>query len=173
MRSRQSGLARFRRSAVSRSGALSALLGLGAAAALAGCAPIVNVKPAEDAADPGCASIMLTLPDTIGDQKERRTSSQGTSAWGDPTIAVLRCGVTPPGPTTDQCVNVSGVDWISRPSDEDDTWTFISYGRTPTVEVLINRTAGSGSDVLAAVSPALAPIKPEAKCVGAEDVKDG
>ncbi|MDN5808312.1 MAG: DUF3515 domain-containing protein [Brevibacterium sp.] len=137
---------------------------------LAGCERTVVVEAAEDAQNPKCADIMLRLPDEISGEKERTTSSQGTKAWGDPNIAVARCGVTPPGPTTDQCVSVSGVDWISKASDEDDTWVFTSYGRTPAVEVLVNRKAESGNDVLAAISPALAAIKPEAECVGAQDL---
>lgn len=139
---------------------------------LAGCARTVIVDPAQDAADPKCADIMLRLPDQISGELERKTSSQGTKAWGDPNIAVLRCGVTPPGPTTDQCVSVSGVDWISKSAaDDDDTWVFTSYGRTPAVEVLVNRKAESGSNVLAAVSPSLRAIQPEAECVGAEDLE--
>src|SRR5699024_6305809 len=117
---------------------------------------------------------MLTLPDEIAGEQARRTSSQGTKAWGDPSIAVLRGGVTPPGPTTDRCVSASGVDWISRPADDDDsTWAFTSYGRTPAVEVLVDRRADSGNDVLAAISPALAKIAPEAECVGAEAAEGG
>ncbi|MGO1312395.1 MAG: DUF3515 domain-containing protein, partial [Brevibacterium aurantiacum] len=70
-----------------------------------------------------------------------------------------------------QCVSVSSVDWISKASDEDDTWVFTSYGRTPAVEVLVNRKAESGNNVLAAISPALTAVKPEAKCVGAQDLE--
>ena len=142
-----------------------------AGVSLAGCARTVIVEPAQDAANPECADIMLTLPDEIAGEQARRTSSQGTKAWGDPSIAVLRCGVTPPGPTTDRCVSVSGVDWISSPTDDDDsTWVFTSYGRTPAVEVLVNRKAESGNDVLAAISPTLSKFPPKNECVGAEDL---
>lgn len=148
--------------------ATAILIGIGLL--VSGCAPTVIVEPAEDAQNPKCADIMLSLPDKISEQPTRKTSSQGTKAWGDPSIAVLRCGVTSPGPTTDQCVSVGGVDWISKPSDEDDTWLFTSYGRTPAVEVLVNRKAESGNNVLAAVSPAMEKVQAEAKCVGAEDI---
>jgi hypothetical protein len=178
MRSRPASTRRAQRSSRRRSPhrprtiAVAAVATVLAGVALSGCSRTVIVEPAEDAANPKCADIMLTLPDEISGQKARTTSSQGTKAWGDPNIAVLRCGVTPPGPTTDQCVSVSGVDWISKPEDDDDaTWKFTSYGRKPAVEVLVNRKAESGNDVLAAVSPALAKIKPEAKCVGAEDLE--
>lgn len=154
----------------SRTIALAALGTVLVSVFLAGCARTVVVEPAQNAANPQCADIMLRLPDEISGEKSRTTSSQGTKAWGDPNIAVLRCGVTPPGPTTDQCVSVSDVDWISKASEEDDTWVFTSYGRTPAVEVLVNRKAESGNNVLAAISPALSAIKPEAECVGAEDL---
>ncbi|MCT1447486.1 DUF3515 domain-containing protein [Brevibacterium casei] len=137
---------------------------------LSGCAKTVIVEPAEDAANPKCADILLRLPVEVGGEQERDTSSQGTKAWGDPNVAVLRCGVTPPGPTTDKCVSVSGVDWVSKGGEEDDTWVFTSYGRTPAVEVLVNRKLGSGADVLAGISPALQAFPPERECVGAEDV---
>ena len=154
-----------------RTFSLAAIATVLAGVSLAGCAKTVIVEPAEDAANPKCADIMLRLPDEISGEKSRKTSSQGTKAWGDPNIAVVRCGVASPGPTTDRCVSLSGVDWISKGSDEDDTWTFTSYGRTPAVEVLVNRKAESGNNVLAAISPALSAIKPEAKCVGAEDLE--
>lgn len=154
-----------------RTFALAAVATVLAGVSLAGCERTVVVEPAQDAQNPKCADIMLRLPDEIAGQKSRTTSSQGTKAWGDPNIAVIRCGVTPPGPTTDQCVSVSSVDWISKASDEDDTWVFTSYGRTPAVEVLVNRKAESGSNVLAAISPALTAVKPEAKCVGAQDLE--
>ena len=140
------------------------------AAALSGCARTVIVEPAADAANPKCADIMLRLPDQVGGEQERTTSSQGTKAWGDPNVAVLRCGVTPPGPTTDKCLSVSGVDWISKGGEADDTWVFTSYGRTPAVEVLVNRKLGSGAVVLAGISPALQAFQPERQCIGAEDV---
>lgn len=167
MRSPRPATSLLRHRAIAMASIAAALAGV----SLAGCAKTVIIDPAEDAANPKCADIMLVLPDEISGQMERRTSSQGTKAWGDPNVAVLRCGVTPPGPTTDQCVSVDGIDWISKSAGDDDaTWVFTSYGRTPAVEVLVNRKAESGNDVLAAVSPALNAVKPEAKCVGAQDV---
>lgn len=90
-----------------------------AALLLTGCAAIVGVSPAKYAADPACASVLLALPESLGDDLTRvRTTSQGTAAWGDTRQAVvLRCGVEPPGPTTDPCVTMetaSGaqVDWL-------------------------------------------------------------
>lgn len=77
--------------------------------AVTGCSRTVIVEPAKDAANPKCADILLTLPDEISGEKARTTSSQGTKAWEIPTS---RCCAAEslPGPTTDQCVSVSGVD---------------------------------------------------------------
>ena len=55
-------------------------------------------------------------------------------AWGDPAV-VARCGVTPLGPTTLDCIEVSGVDWVAEPLS--DGVRFTTYGRSPAVEVLV------------------------------------
>ncbi|MFE7407378.1 DUF3515 domain-containing protein [Isoptericola sp. NPDC057559] len=120
-----------------RAVALAALV----VAPLAACAPTIGETPAEDAADPACAPVMLALPDTLaGDLPQRDTNAQATSAWGDPGAAVtLRCGVTPPGPSAD-CQRVESgagaVDWIVV-AGKDGTWRFTTYGREPAVEVLV------------------------------------
>lgn len=132
---------------------------------LAGCAPSVGVAVAPHATDPDCARVVLALPESLGDGlDELRTTSQATSAWGDPTDPVtLRCGVEVPGPTTEQCVTMetasgTSIDWLVRadaePADGSDggtagadpgadpatdpgssDWTFVTYGRDPAVEV--------------------------------------
>jgi hypothetical protein len=43
--------------------------------------------------------------------------------------------VAPLGPTTDQCLNVSGVDWVAHRLS--DGVRFTTYGRTPAIEVLV------------------------------------
>ena len=40
-----------------------------------------------------------------------------------------------PGPTTDDCLTVNGVDWVATPLS--DGTRFVTYGRDPAVEVLI------------------------------------
>jgi hypothetical protein len=76
------------------------------------------------------------LPKTLLKQDRRDTdpSSPALAAWGDPAI-VLRCGVPPPGPTTDQCTTVNGVDWVARSIAGG--YEFTTYGRTPAVQVLV------------------------------------
>jgi hypothetical protein len=126
-----------------------ALLGVAAAATLlAGCASAVPVEVAPHATDPVCASVVLATPDSLGDGLDRHdTTSQATTAWGDPAHAVvLRCGVEPLGPTTEHCVTVATpggatVDWVAVADDpehqDDSAWTFTTYGREPAVEVRV------------------------------------
>ncbi|WP_422933463.1 DUF3515 family protein [Sinomonas sp. P47F7] len=103
---------RPRAAALARASALAPALAL--AAALSACSAPVSVEAASDAANPACAPEMIALPDSIGDAALRKTTSQATAAWGDPSAVVLRCGVSSPGPTTDRCVTVNGVDWVIR-----------------------------------------------------------
>ncbi len=102
---------------------------LTAGLALTACSPIVSVDPAVNAADPDCAEIMISLPDQGAGADQRRTDSQATSAWGDPSLVVLRCGVPEPGPTTDRCVGVNGVDWVIDGGKE--AWTLTTLRPEP------------------------------------------
>lgn len=137
---------------------------------LSGCTGVLVVDAAENAADPDCALPILLMPDQIGDLSQRTTSSQGTTAWGEPASVIVRCGVPEPAPTTDPCVNVDGVDWVQVRA-EDDTWQFVSYGRSPAVEVLVTPSVVSGATALASVSSAVSEIEQTAQCVSAEDAE--
>jgi hypothetical protein len=134
------------------------------AATLAGCSPIVDVEPAPDAANPDCARVMVVLPDLVADNELRETNSQATAAWGDPSKVVLRCGVPVPGPTTDQCVGVNGVDWVIQEGDP--YWTMTTYGRNPATEVLIDPNQVASSTVLVDLSAAVAEVPQTNKCLG-------
>lgn len=117
------------------------MLLVAAVAGLSACAPTIGVPIADDAANPKCAEVVLAVPDVLGDLPKIKTDSQATAAWGEPGAAVtLRCGVTPPEPTTTGCQGVpstaGSVDWIVA-DDGQETWTFITYGRDPAVEVQI------------------------------------
>ena len=103
-----------RRRAATLARASAPALAIALSASLAACSAPVSVEPAPDAANPACAPEMIALPDSIGDAALRKTTSQATAAWGDPSAVVLRCGVASPGPTTDRCVTVNGVDWVIR-----------------------------------------------------------
>lgn len=131
------------------------------ALALAGCAPVVTLPAAEDAADPGCADVVVSLPAEIGadslpEPLERRdVSSQGSAAYGEPSAVTLRCGMPEPAPSTERCITVGDVDWLLL-GQEDDVWTLVSYGRSPATEVVIDTKVTSSSSALEALSPAVA-----------------
>ncbi|GAB3050344.1 hypothetical protein GCM10027079_14720 [Sediminivirga luteola] len=137
------------------------------AVSVSSCAHAVMVEPAADAADPDCAEVMLRLPDEVGGNERRDTTSQATAAWGDPSAAILRCGVEPPGPTTTPCVSVNGVDWLSE--EAGDHWLFVTYGREPAVEVLVSNDAVGGQTVITELSGAVAVLEQERECVSVED----
>lgn len=108
------------------------------AAATACSAPLV-VEPADFAADPRCASMMLAVPHEVGGLRMRSTSSQATTAYGDDPSLIVRCGVAPPGPSEDRCIAVetptSSQDWLI--SETDEAWLAVSFGRSPALEVTI------------------------------------
>jgi hypothetical protein len=116
--------------------ALAVSLASASVLALSACSPAVDVTAAADAANPACAPMMVALPDKIGDAALRKTNSQATAAWGDPSQVILRCGVNVPGPTTDRCVSVNDVDWVIKEGDP--VYTLTTFGRVPATEILID-----------------------------------
>ncbi len=138
--------------------------------ALTSCSPVVDVTPAKDAANAACAPMMLALPDAIGDAKLRKTNAQATAAWGDPSVVIVRCGVNVPGPTTDRCVSVNGVDWVIKEGNP--VWTLTTFGREPATELLMDPDKISSATVLADLAPAAQKIKATRKCVGQEDLQN-
>jgi hypothetical protein len=138
--------------------------------ALSACSPAVDVPPAKDAANAACAPMMVALPDSIGEAKLRKTNSQATAAWGDPSLVVLRCGVNVPGPTTDRCVSVNGVDWVIKEGNP--AWTLTTYGREPATEILMDPNKISSATVLAELANAASKVKAVRKCVGQEEVQN-
>lgn len=157
---------RGRRSRVA--GILSALVAAAGAVALTGCTPIVNMQAAPEAVDVSCAELSVRLPDEVAEQPQRETDAQGTAAWGDPASVLLRCGVTPLGPTTDRCVSVDGIDWVIDESDAP-RYLFTTYGRTPTVEVLVDNDVVSGTTVIADLAQAVSVIPAEGACTSVDD----
>ncbi len=159
---------------VRRAAVVTALvLGLGP---LTGCSSAVVVKVAPHAADPVCASVVLALPQALDDLERLRTTSQATVAWGDPTSpVVLRCGVEPPGPTTDKCITAaddkSSVDWVAvaGPADENGAadWTFTTYGRSPAVEVQVpaSVTSTRSTSFLLELGPAIDQVTQTRHCL--------
>lgn len=148
----------------------SAIAGIGllSVIGLAGCASVASVDAAPDAANPLCAEMMVVLPEAIDDAERRSTTSQATSAWGDPSKVVLRCGVEVPGPTTDPCVSVNDVDWVANEDEESGIWTLTTYGRTPATEVVLDPNVIPSSTVLATLSDAAQKIPASKKCVSVD-----
>jgi hypothetical protein len=132
------------------------------AALAAGAFLLLRHQPVEVAvpgggADPACAAMADRLPSRLLNQERVATSqrSPAVAAWGDPAI-IWRCGVTPPGPTTQDCIAVNGIDWVVEPLD--DGTGFVSYGRDPAVQVLVPDAYAPETFALTALSPAVGTV---------------
>ena len=149
-----------------RGAALAAVSGL----TLTACTSIVaGIEVAPDATNPQCAEAMVAMPEEIAGHERRRTDSQSTAAWGDPAVAVFRCGVEIPGPTTDECVGANGVDWVVR--EEGTNWRITTYGRDPAMEVLFDGERVASSSVMVDIGNAAARIEAEGGCTDPEDAE--
>lgn len=149
-----------------RGAALAAVGGL----TLTACTSLVaGIEVAPNATDPLCAEAMVAMPEEIAGHERRRTDSQSTAAWGDPAVAVFRCGVEPPGPTTDECVGANGVDWVAR--EEGTNWRITTYGREPAMEVLFDGERVSSSSVMVDVGNAARRIPAEGGCTDPSDAE--
>jgi len=149
---------------------LAAALAAAATFALAGCAPTVALEAAEDANDPQCAEVTVRLPDVVAELPERTTDAQGTGAWGDPASVLLHCGVPIPGPTTQQCQSVNGVDWIIDDT-EAPSYRFTTFGRTPAIEIVLDGDAVASSTVLADLAPAVSVLPVTGACTALGDAE--
>lgn len=103
------------------------------------------MEAAGGANDPACADVIVRLPQSVAGFDKRETNAQSTGAWGDPAGVLLRCGIEPSGPTTDDCVNVNGVDWIIDRSNPP-LYRFEAYGRSPGLEVIVDSELASGTE---------------------------
>ncbi|GAA3750421.1 hypothetical protein GCM10022239_27130 [Leifsonia bigeumensis] len=150
--------------------------------ALAGCAPIVPMVAAPDAQNPECAEVIVRLPDAIEDAAKqgsgnepvgvwlkRETDAQGTGAWGNPAAILLRCGVAVPGPTTQQCVTLKGIDWL-RDDSGAPNYVFTTFGRDPAIEVIVDGERASGTNALVDLSNAVGSIPATGACTNPDDV---
>jgi hypothetical protein len=88
------------------------------------------------------------------------------AAWGEPAITV-RCGLDEPPPSTDRCLSVADVDWVI--DDANDPIVFVSYGRSPAVELRVPTSYGRDSAAAALVDvAAVAKAMPQTAhhCIG-------
>ncbi len=138
------------------------LAALAASGALALALPACSrgPQPAARADDPACGRALAAAPADVLAEPRTPLAVRGALAWGDPRI-VLRCGLAALTPTTRQCEEVNGVDWVITDPDADPV-VFTAYGRDPTVELSVpasyGRSSLSGALVdVAAVARALPP----------------
>lgn len=131
---------------------------------LSACSPTVSLEPAADANNPGCADVIVRLPDAVDAQERRTTNAQSTAAWGNPATVILRCGITPVEISTLPCVTANGVDWIIDESAKP-SFRFISFGRTPALEVIVDSENAVGVNALDSLAEAVKSIEPTKKCV--------
>jgi len=149
---------------VARTLCTAALVSCVAIFGVTACAAPVVIDPAPYAADPQCASVMLGIPAVVGGLSLRPTSSQATAAYGASAMITVRCGVTPPGPSTERCVAIdtpsASQDWLV--TENDTSWIAVSFGRSPATEVVIPKIRADKAvgEVLAQLSPAASLAKP-------------
>ena len=132
--------------------------------ALSGCSPTVSLEPAADANNPGCAEVIVRLPDVVDGQERRTTNAQSTAAWGNPATVILRCGIEPVEISTLPCVTANAVDWIVDDSAKP-SFRFITFGRTPALEVIVDSENAVGVNALDSLAEAVKSIEPTKECV--------
>ncbi len=143
--------------------ALTLLLVTTLAGSLSACSPTVSLEAAADANNPACAEVSVRLPAQIADLAKRSTDAQATGAWGTPAAVILRCGLEPVEVSTLPCVTASGVDWLVDESAKP-SYRFISFGRNPATEVIIDSNKVAGVTVLDELSGAVQSIEASKKC---------
>ena len=148
---------------------MSRLAALSAAAialtlSFSACSPTISLEPAADANNPGCAEVIVRLPDAVDGQERRTTNAQSTAAWGNPATVILRCGIEPVEISTLPCVTANGVDWIVDDSAKP-SFRFITFGRTPALEVIVDSENAVGVNALDSLAEAVKSIEPTKECV--------
>jgi hypothetical protein len=133
------------------------------ATALSGCTATVVVESAPEANDPGCAEIIVRLPDQVGDLSKRQTNAQSTGAWGNPTAVILRCGLEPVEISSLPCVTAGGVDWLVDESKAP-SYRFITYAANPATEVIVDSAQISGVSALEGLGSAVSNIPAAKRC---------
>ncbi|MEU9006411.1 DUF3515 family protein [Streptomyces sp. NPDC048551] len=152
-----------------------------AAAAAALCGVVAGVEvfgpyrvPAGPFADgPACTETLARLPQRLLGRERDAVRGTGAAGWGDGAV-VLRCGVRPPAPTVDSCVNVNGVDWVldDGRAGRGGKWVFTTYGRETAVSVAFEGGQVAG-DALVVINTSLGHIARKSRCLGTDDVAIG
>lgn len=134
--------------------AVAAVAAVALLASLGGCSSIVPLQPSDDANNPGCADVIVRLPDTVADQARRQTNAQATGAWGSPASVLLYCGVDVPSASTQRCIQIDGIYWLVDGSQEP-TYVMRSYGREPAIDVVIDTTQTATTPALSDLARAV------------------
>ncbi len=133
------------------------------AGTLTACTPIISLEAAADSNNPACAEVSVRLPATVANEAKRSTDAQATGAWGNPTAVILRCGLEPVEVSTLPCVTASGVDWLVDESAKP-SYRFITFGRNPATEVIVDSNKVAGVSVLDELSSAIQSIQATKAC---------
>ncbi|WP_078624021.1 DUF3515 family protein [Streptomyces monomycini] len=125
-----------------------------------------DIASAPNASHPLCGDLARHYPPQLLGEDRTEAKGAGVAVWGDSTV-VLRCGMKSPGPTTDLCLDVNGVDWVLRSTATGGSRkTLITYGRDPAVEVTVAAEAAtSAGDTLVDLGDAVKAIPQTSKCV--------
>jgi hypothetical protein len=135
---------------------------------LSGCSATVNLEAAEDANNPECAEVMVRLPQKIGDLSKRFTNAQATSAWGDPSAVIIRCGLKEVTASALPCVSAGDIDWLVDDSNAP-SYRFITFATDPAVEVIVDSNRASGVTSLESLSGAVSKLGQSKKCLETDD----
>lgn len=151
--------------------AVLALGSLGLLLPLTACSPVVPMNPADESQSVECANVQVRLPDRIGDLKKRVTNAQSTAAYGDPEAVLIRCGLEMPVVSDTECFEVEGIDWLADASREPD-YVFISYGRDPAMEVIVDNTQIAGRTVLEELTSAALALPQKHHCLSLDEAEE-
>jgi hypothetical protein len=143
--------------------ALSLLAGLALVGALSACTATISLEAAADSNNPSCAEVSVRLPDRVAELDKRVTDAQETGAWGNPTAVILRCGLPPVEVSELPCVTANGVDWLVDESAKP-SYRFITFGRNPATEVIVDSTKAAGVTALSDLSAAIQSIEASKQC---------
>ena len=143
--------------------ALALLAGIALAGALSACTATVSLEAAADSNNPACAEVSVRLPNQVAELTKRATDAQATGAWGNPTAVLLRCGLPPVEVSELPCVTANGVDWLVDESAKP-SYRFITFGRNPATEVIVDSTKAAGVTALSDLSSAIQSIEATKEC---------
>ena len=94
------------------------------------------------------------MPDNIDGNQKVETNAQATGAWGTPSKVLLRCGLPEVKASTLPCVTAGGVDWLVD-NTKAPNYRFVTFGRNPAVEVIVDSKNASGVQALDGLAPAI------------------